>query len=35
MKASKHLGESISLGLLLVVVCVSFVGYMFVQSGAL
>jgi hypothetical protein len=35
MKASKHLGQSISLGLLLVVVCASFVGYMFMQSGAL
>lgn len=35
MKASKPLGESISLVLLLVVVCVGFVGYMFVQSGAL
>jgi hypothetical protein len=35
MKASKHLGESVSLVLLLVVVCVGFVGYMFVQSGAL
>jgi hypothetical protein len=35
MKATKHLGQSISLGLLLVVVCISFVGYMFMQSGAM
>jgi len=35
MKASKPLGQSISLALLLIVVCVGFVGYMFVQSGAL
>jgi hypothetical protein len=35
MKASKHLGESVLMTLLLVVVCVGFIGYMFVQSGAL
>lgn len=35
MKVSKPLGESISLALLLVAVCVGFIGYMFVQSGAL
>jgi hypothetical protein len=35
MKATKHLGQSVSLGLLLVVVCASFIGYMFMQSGAL
>lgn len=35
MKVSKPLGESISLVLLLVFVCVGFIGYMFVQSGAL
>lgn len=35
MKASKHLGESVLMVLLLVFVCVGFVGYMFVQSGAL
>ena len=35
MKVSKPLGESVLLVLLLVVVCVGFVGYMFMQSGAL
>jgi hypothetical protein len=35
MKASKNLGESVLMVLLLVVVCVGFVGYMFIQSGAL
>jgi hypothetical protein len=35
MKATKHLGQSISLGLLLAAVCLSFVGYMFMQSGAM
>jgi hypothetical protein len=35
MKATKHLGQSVSLAMLLLVVCISFVSYMAMQSGAL
>jgi hypothetical protein len=35
MKATKHLGQSVSLMVLLLAVCVGFVGYMAMQSGAL
>jgi hypothetical protein len=35
MKVDKHLGQSVSLVVLLFVVCMSFVGYMAMQSGAL
>jgi hypothetical protein len=35
MKASKNLGDSVLMILLLIVVCVGFVGYMFIQAGAL
>jgi hypothetical protein len=35
MKTSNHLGQSVSLGLLLFVACAAFVSFMASQSGAL
>ncbi len=33
MKQSKHLGQSLSMGALLVFACVALVGLMFIESG--
>jgi hypothetical protein len=35
MKVAKHLGQSVSLVVLMFVVCMGFVGYMAMQAGAL